>query len=97
MRAVSLCPKVANFWANLGGSYGSLGNYRNSVSVLLEGLSFFPDSEALRKNLGVSYYHMGEYSKAVAILEEIPLESRRREPDISILIDKAKDMLRQGS
>ena len=97
IRAVSLCPNVDNFWANLGGSYGSIGDYGNSVSVLTKGLSLFSNSEVLRKNLGVSYYHMGEYGKTVAILEGIPLASRRRDPDIDKLINKAKGMLRQGS
>lgn len=96
-RAVSLCPGVEDFWSNLGGSYGTIGDYGNSVSVLTRGLSLFPDSVVLRKNLGLSYYHMGDYAGAVSVLEEIPLESRKGDPHISSLIQKAKGMGKGGS
>jgi len=96
-RAVSWCPGVQDFWANLGGSYGSIGAYRTSVSVLKKGLSLFPDSVVLRRNLGVSYYRMGEYAGAVSVLEEIPREIREKDPHLNDLIQKALQGMRKVS
>jgi tetratricopeptide (TPR) repeat protein len=91
-RAVSICPNVAQFWANLGGGYGSIGDYRKSVSVLNEGLARFPNSNLLRKNLSVSYCRLGEYAMAISVLERIPPHARKEDPEISVLLKEAHKM-----
>ncbi|MCK4830906.1 hypothetical protein KA005_85130 [bacterium] len=61
MKAVTYCPKESQYWANLGGAYGALGDYLNSVSALKKGLEIAPKSIQLMENLGVTYVSMMLY------------------------------------
>ena len=93
LEAVEFTQNDPQIWANLGGAYGSVGDYRNSIATLKRGLTLFPDSELLRKNLGVSYYRMGDYAKTISVLEKIPVQSRKDDPGISRLLQEAGQML----
>jgi len=93
LEAVEFTQNDPQIWANLGGAYGSVGDYRNSIATLKRGLTLFPDSELLRKNLGVSYYRMGDYAKTISVLEKIPVQSRKEDPGISRLLQEAGQML----
>jgi radical SAM superfamily enzyme YgiQ (UPF0313 family) len=41
------------------------GDYQGSVSLLSEGIKYFPHSEPLNMCLGISYMNLGEYDKAL--------------------------------
>ena len=43
-------------------------DFRESVSILSEGIRFFPDNEQLNICLGLSYMNLGEYAKALECL-----------------------------
>jgi len=87
--AVLFNPNEPQFWANLGGAYGSRGDYESSLIALKKGLEIGPDSLTLRKNLAVTYIRMKEYEKAIAVLEEVS-PKERAEMGISDLLLKAQ-------
>ena len=93
LKAVHFNPKEHQFWANLGGAYGSVGDYENSVSALRKGLDISEDSIQLRKNLAVTYMKMEDYEKAVITLEEISDSEMRKNRDIQGLLRKARNKL----
>jgi hypothetical protein len=84
------------FWANLGGAYGSKGDYENALFALMKGLDIAPDSLMLRKNLAVTYIRMDDYEKAVSVLEKIPSKDRA-ELGINALLLKAQEALTSSS
>jgi len=87
--AVLFNPNEPQFWANLGGAYGSRGDYESSLIALKKGLEIGPDSLTVRKNLAVTYIRMKEYEKAIAVLEEVS-PKERTEIGISDLLLKAQ-------
>jgi len=88
-------PKESQFWANLGGAYGSMGDYINSVSALKKGLEIPPESIQLRKNLAVTYIRMEKYSQAISVLEKVPVQ-KRDEQGINQLLNKAYRALKSN-
>ena len=86
-------PEQALFWGNLGGAYGSMGDYGNSVSSLKKGLDIAPDSIELSKNLALTYIKMGKYEEAVAALEKISPADRRDNAQVMELLRKARHKL----
>ncbi|HUU41102.1 MAG TPA: tetratricopeptide repeat protein [Desulfatiglandales bacterium] len=95
-KAVMFCPNEPQFRANLGGAYGSAGDYINSITVLKQGLNLFQDSIILRKNLAISYYRMGDYSKTISVLEKIPFDRRQEDHGIIGLLKDARNMIRKN-
>jgi tetratricopeptide (TPR) repeat protein len=91
IQAVTSYPNEPDFWKNLGGNYGSMGDYRNSVLAFQRGLEISPDSLPLRKNLAITYLKMKDYEKARVTLEKIPSPLRDREVDA--LLRKAEEHL----
>jgi Tfp pilus assembly protein PilF len=87
--AVLFNPNEPLFWANLGGAYGSKGDYESSLIALKKGLEIGPDSLKLRKNLAVTYIRIKEYEKAIAVLEEVS-PKERAEIGINDLLLKAQ-------
>jgi tetratricopeptide (TPR) repeat protein len=92
-KAVIFFPDEAQFWANLGGAYGTTGEYEKSILALKKGLEVVPNSIRLRKNLALTYIKMKDYNKALITLEKISLPDRERNPDIKILLRRARDGL----
>jgi len=97
--AVLLNPKEAQFWANLGGAYGSRNDYQNSLMALKKGLEMAPGSLKVRKNLAVTYIRMKEYDKAISLLEEISPKERAEMGISGLLLKarKARALSQQGS
>lgn len=93
LKAVAYWPYESQFWSNLGGAYGSLGDYRNSISSLKKGLDIDPDSTDLSKNLAVTYMRMGDYEKAILTLEKIPAHKKETSKEIRALLIKARHEL----
>jgi Flp pilus assembly protein TadD/uncharacterized integral membrane protein len=87
--AVFFNPNEPLFWANLGGAYGSKGDYESSLIALKKGLEIGPDSLTIKKNLAVTYIRMREYEKAIFVLEGIS-PKERAEMGISNLLLKAQ-------
>jgi len=96
LKAVEFCQNDHQFWANLGGAYGSKGDYENALFALMKGLDIAPDSLTLRKNLVVTYIRMEDYEKAVSVLEKIPSKDRA-ELGINALLLKAQEALTSSS
>lgn len=92
-KAVIFFPDEAQFWANLGGAYGMKGEYEKSVAALEKGLEVVPNSIRLRKNLALTYMKMQNYKEAITTLEKISLRDRETNPDINILLRRARDGL----
>ena len=93
LKAIEFCQNDHQFWANLGATYGYLGDYENSVLVLKRALEIVPDSISLRKNLAVTYLRMGNPAMALSILETIP-PSQRAEMDVIELVNEAYRILK---
>jgi protein O-mannosyl-transferase len=77
-KAVIFAPDEALFWANLGGLYGAMGEFDQSITALKKGLSIAPDSIATKSNLAMTYINIKDYKKAVLILETIPVGERNK-------------------
>ena len=92
-KAIIFYPNEQRFWTNLGGTYGYLGDYENSVLVLKKALEIFPDSISLRKNLAITHLRTGNPAMALSILETIP-ESQRAKMDIIGLMNEAYRILK---
>jgi tetratricopeptide (TPR) repeat protein len=93
-KAVIFSPNEPQYWANLGGAHGSMGDYINSVSALKNGLEITPESIQLRKNLAVTYIRMRRYSQAISVLEKVPPE-KWDEQGINQLLKKAQNGLKE--
>ncbi len=93
LKAIEFCQNDHQFWANLGATYGYLGDYENSVLVLKRALEIVPDSISLRKNLAVTYLRMGNPAMALSILETIH-PSQRAEMDVIELMNEAYRILK---
>jgi len=84
------------FWGNLGGAYGAVGDYANSIFSLKKGLEMAPGSVELRKNLALTYLKMKNYESAIETLEEIPAPERRSNEEIAALLKEARHKLSGG-
>jgi tetratricopeptide (TPR) repeat protein len=93
LKAVMYSPDQALFWSNLGGAYGSMGDYENAISALKKGLEIAPDSMELSINLALTYIKLEKYEDAVETLERIPLPDRRENEQIMELLRKARHRL----
>lgn len=90
-KAVLYSPGEALFWSNLGGAYGSRGDFPKALAAFQEGLNFAPDSIPLRENLARTYLRMGDCEKAEAVLEKIPIQEMRRNSHVMQLMREARD------
>jgi tetratricopeptide (TPR) repeat protein len=70
-KAVLYHPHEIQFWSNLGGAYGIMGDYSRSIEALKRGLEISPSDQTTLRNLANSYRKIGEYEKAAAALERI--------------------------
>jgi tetratricopeptide (TPR) repeat protein len=95
-KAVTYRPDETLFWGNLGGAYGAVGDYANSIFSLKKGLEMAPDSVELRKNLALTYLKMKNYEGAIETLESIPAPERRRHEEIVVLLREARQKLSSG-
>ena len=93
LKAVLYSPDESRFWGNLGGAYGSMGDYENSVRSLKRGLEISPNAIGLRKNLALTYMKIQDYEKALKTLERISIREREENPEINLLLRKARDGL----
>jgi Tfp pilus assembly protein PilF len=96
-KAVIYDPDEPLFWSNLGGAYGSRGDYRNSVASFKRGLNIAEDSVLLRKNLANTYIKMEAYGAAVSVLEEIPALERQKDAAVMRLLTLASSKRKGGS
>ncbi|MFC1868336.1 tetratricopeptide repeat protein [Thermodesulfobacteriota bacterium] len=81
------------FWANLGGAYGMMRDYENSVIALKKGLNISPDLITLRTNLAVTYINMKDYAKAISTLEAIHETTREADKNVSRLLKLAREKM----
>ena len=93
LKAVMYSPDKALFWGNLGGAYGAVGDYRNSISSLKKGLEIASDAVELRKNLALTYMKMKNYKTAIETLEKISAPERRNNEEIAALLREARHKL----
>jgi len=63
-------------YLGLGIIYQKRRIYQESILILTEGLSHFPDDHQLNLCLGISHMHVGAYDKALSFL--IPLQSSKQ-------------------
>jgi tetratricopeptide (TPR) repeat protein len=96
-KAVIYDPDEPLFWSNLGGAYGSLGDYGNSVVTFKKGLNIAENSLLLRKNLANTYIKMEAYGAAVSVLEEIPAIDRQKDAAVMRLLTLASSKQESGS
>jgi len=96
-KAVIYDPNEPLFWSNLGGTYGSLGCYENSVAAFKKGLDIAEDSVLLRKNLANTYIKMKAYGAAVSVLEGIPAIDRQKDAAVMRLLTLASSKQDGGS
>jgi protein O-mannosyl-transferase len=68
-KAVAYGPQVALFWSNLGGAYGSGGDYRRAAEAFDQALKIEPDSCAIRKGVAITLMNMQDYAGALSALE----------------------------
>jgi Tfp pilus assembly protein PilF len=93
LKAVMYSPDKALFWGNLGGAYGAVGDYKNSISSLKKGLEIASDAVELRKNLALTYMKMKNYKTAIETLEKISAPERRSNEEIAALLREARHKL----
>ena len=89
-KAVIYAPDEPIFWANLGGAYGMIGDYKNSIYVLRKGLDVSPESGQLSTNLALSYINMKDYKEAVSILESLSNKERKENNEVVRLLKLAR-------
>ncbi|MBN1187431.1 MAG: tetratricopeptide repeat protein [Bacteroidales bacterium] len=95
-KAVKVAPEEVIFWSDLGGVYGAIGKYEESVKVLKHGIALSPDSIELRTNLAMSYINLKDYINALSTLEEISENERNTNKKILMLMEKAKEGLKKN-
>jgi protein O-mannosyl-transferase len=92
-KAVIFNVNEPQFWANLGGAYGSAGDYKNAVLTLQKGLQVDSEYIPLRKNLAITYIRTKEYEKAILVLEKIPAPEIEKDLEINQLLKQARKNL----
>jgi radical SAM superfamily enzyme YgiQ (UPF0313 family) len=66
------------------------GEYEQSISILSEGVKYFPDSEDLNVSLGISYTNLQDYQAALACFSKFP-ESKTASAGMTRCRDAMKD------
>jgi Tfp pilus assembly protein PilF len=89
-RAVTLVPDEAIFWANLGGAYGMIGDYEQSMNALKRGIDLSRDLIETRINLAITYMHLNDFKNALLVLEEISEKEREENQNVRVLIEMAR-------
>jgi tetratricopeptide (TPR) repeat protein len=65
-------------YLGLGSTYRCIGEYEKSITILTEGISFFPDDHSLKVFkvfLALAKYHVKDFEAAVQILLDILVET----------------------
>jgi tetratricopeptide (TPR) repeat protein len=93
-KAVKLAPEEAMFWSNLGGAFGIIGKYDESVEAFKNGIAVSPDSIELRINLAMSYIKLNNYKGAFLTLDEIPENEKRGNEKILKLLEQIQDKIK---
>jgi hypothetical protein len=90
MRAIRIEPDGKDFLVNLGNAYSVLKRFPEAVSSYLQALEVGADPVAVRKVLGRTYLAMGNYKNALKTLEKLSLEVVEKEPEISRMLQEAR-------
>ncbi len=92
-KAVIYAPNEPIFWANLGGAYGIVGDYKNSINAFEKGLEISSESVQLLISLALSYINIKDYKKAVSALESLPEKEKKENSEVLILLKLARARL----
>jgi len=92
-KSVVFAPDESAFWANLGGIYGMMGDYRLSEDTLKKGIDISPGSIQLWTNLVMTYINMKDYEKAILTLEKMPTKSEEDKKVVSRLFKLVHERL----
>ena len=71
------------FWINLTGAYGLVGEYEKSIASAEKGLRVIQESDGLIRAIAVGYINLHEYNKALEIIERLPESERNKDSNIS--------------
>jgi protein O-mannosyl-transferase len=89
-KAVISAPDEPIFWINLGGFYGMIGDYHNSLDAFKKGLAISPESIQLRTNLALTYINLKNFQEAVTVLSCINEKEMKKNPEALRLLRQAQ-------
>lgn len=90
---ITISPKLAPAYNNLGSLYARLGEYDKAVDVLEKGLTVDPHMTAATALLGMSLYELGRYADARPKLEEA-LQTNPSDANVELFL--ANDLTKTG-
>ncbi len=93
-RAVRNDPGVSSAWINLANAYSTSGRYQEAISLYKKVLGLDPGRISVNKALGMTYMKMGDYVNALASFEEIPKETRGKDPETQRMLEEARKRVR---
>jgi protein O-mannosyl-transferase len=95
-KAVIAAPDEPVFWANLGGVYGMIGDYNNSINAFKKGICISPETVELRTNLALTYINLKSYQEAISVLEGIPEKEVKENAEVLRLLRQARVGMRNN-